>query len=138
MYLTIDGFEKLTQQEIFDMSVAHIASTRKKSVRLVEADGETGARCVYSGSGCGAAPFLRPECRKEADDIYDSEWASASWSGLRGARLVPEHQMALVAYLQRCHDTSSEDRFVAEWKEKMQVAASEFSLSTEKLDAVPV
>lgn len=132
MYLTIEGFEKLSQQEIFDMSVAHIASTRKKSM--------DGSQCVYSGSGCAAACFLKPECRERADSAEPTHATfagSSGWYGLQINGLVPVHEADLVAWLQECHDDAPEEIFMQQWKENMVDLAAMCGLSTEKLDAVP-
>lgn len=133
MYLTIDGFEKLSKQEIFDMSVAHIASTRKKSI--------AGTHCVYSGSGCAAACFLKPKYRKNADTVVATQhgWPiGTGWSDLQYREAVPKHEEGLVSWLQNCHDRAPEEAFMQQWKDAMRKLAAHYGLSTEKLDAVPV
>ena len=123
---TIDGFEKLSKQELFDMSVAHIGTTRRKSLSV------TGTSCTYGGSGCAAAPFLKPEYREKAD----GEARGTGWGTLAFGKLVSDHEAQFVRRLQGCHDYAIADNFIHEWKEQMTDLAAMFGLSTEKLDAI--
>jgi hypothetical protein len=134
--LTIPGFESLSRQELFDISVAHIASTRKASLGTIP--GESGDRCVYSGIGCAAAPFLREECREKADTV-------GSWGILTWEKYAPEVNRDLVKELQNCHDAAWDknapdpDRtFMLEWKRRMGYVAQNYGLDTTKLFAVEV
>lgn len=121
-YVTIPGFVKLSRQEIFDISAKHILSTKTKSV-----DGGT---CMYSGTGCAAAPFILPEHRADCDKQGDA----TSWSGLVSARLVPRHEAGLVQRLQSCHDSApSGDAFMAGWRQRMLDLAKYAGLSDQVL-----
>lgn len=129
MYLTIPGFESLTAQQVFDLSVAHIASTRTKSLDPTDSD----RRCIYSGSGCAAAPFLREECRKEADDA-----TRGGWRILMSKGLVPGNNDELITLLQNAHDRTQDDQpFMPQWKAHMIQVAGYYELSTTELDKVP-
>lgn len=128
-FWTIPGFDNMSKQELFDMSVAHIASTRQKSMN--------GTECCYGGSGCAAACFLQPEKRDAAD--RERNWGkSSSWNSLAELQRVPAHERELVCALQRAHDNSDNLAFMPEWKSRMLVVAKNYGLSTDKLDAVPV
>jgi hypothetical protein len=110
--ITIEGFEQLSKQQLFDMSLAHIRSTRKKSMQ--------GSKCVYSGHGCAAAPFIRPEFRAYADRRQGT-----TWEQLREGCLVPSHQYEFVRSLQLCHDNSPrDDNFMNEFNRGMERIAS--------------
>lgn len=124
-YATIEGFEQLTKQQMFDMSVEHISKTRKKSVK----EGEWGSStCSYSGIGCAAAPFIRPELRESAE--------GNSWHVLSRDGRVPLHNSDLVQELQDCHDAARTEYFMRDWKYGMKQLAVRENLSTEKLDRV--
>lgn len=129
-YITIDDFEQLTLQQLFDISAKHILSTGKKSF-VKRQLGESGSSCTYSGSGCAAAPFIRPECREEADKNTDG----TSWAMLRHSRLVPEKHTSLVSDLQSCHDNNSEGTsFITDWKLSMTNIARKWDLNTDVLN----
>ena len=116
-FLTIPGFEKLTKQELFDLSARHILRTRQKSMT-------TGSICTYQGSGCAASPFLREECRAEADDAV----GNPMWGNLAEEGLVPDHELKFVSELQKCHDESSSLNFMPEWRNKMRRLADDYGL----------
>lgn len=104
----IDGFENMTKQQLLDLSVAHLLGTRKPGVR------ENTSACVYSGSGCGAAPFIKEAFRGEAD-------REGSWEGVSAA-FGSHHEMDFIMALQRAHDDAwgwasriTEDQRVALW-----------------------
>lgn len=110
--ITIEGFEQLSKQQLFDMSLAHIRSTRKKSTQ--------GSKCVYSGPGCAAAPFIRPEFRAYAD-----RRKGTTWDQLQEEGLVPSHEYVFVNSLQLCHDNSPrDDDFMKEFNRGMERIAS--------------
>lgn len=133
-YLTIEGFEKLTKQQLFDMSVAHIGQTRQKSVQISDG-GSKG--CVYSGSGCAAAPFLKPENREIADNVPGLLYTG--WGMLVGVSMVPEDNSSLICSLQSCHDLApSGQEFLEVWKTSMARVAVRYKLSTEKLAAIVI
>lgn len=125
-YATIPGFEALTLQQMFDISLAHIRSTRTKSIK----PGSTSV-CVYSGSGCAASVFLRPERRDEFDAMYAGH--SVSWLTLAGTGHVPEHESYFVRELQNCHDRTpnkdGQEAFMAEYERSMSYLAERRGLT---------
>ena len=133
-YITIPGFEKLTQQEMFDISARHILATGKPSVN------EGSTLCVYAGSGCAAAPFIREDQREIADGLDTSGWGTG-WQWLSNDGHVPKHEDDFVVRLQLCHDdnaatvSSEEDfNFMELWEDSMRILAAEHGLSTAVLD----
>lgn len=139
-YLTIPGFEQMSQQELFDASVAHVATTRQKSVQTINDPfiGKPVQRCVYGGCGCAASPFLTPEGRTVADGVDGASWGRLA--SLEDGPLVPEHEAKFVSYLQDCHDDAHNEgeEFVRSWKQMMKRLAFDYNLDTSKLDAVEV
>ena len=122
--ITIDGFEQLTQQQIFDMAVEHIGNTKQKSI--------CGKGCVYSGSGCNAAPLLKPEYHRTAD-------ATGSWQDLVESKLVPKTNFLFIDELQSAHDDSYNDEsFMRTWYYKMFNLAEIYKLDTTKINALPI
>lgn len=95
----IEGFEQLTLQQIFDMSLNHLRTTRVKSVAPLTSS------CLYGGTGCAAAPFLKPEKRKELDDT-----GSWSWISLVEEGIVPGHMRGQIRSIQAIHDNCSDFR----------------------------
>lgn len=123
---TIHGFEKLTQQEIFDKAAHHILSTGKKSV-------EECGTCTYSGSGCAAAPFIKPEYRDHVVGVWPPVWNSMEMHRRKGFNR-PMHEGDLIRAIQVCHDRSTNDKgFVSEFKERMRVVAIRYNLNTKAL-----
>jgi hypothetical protein len=113
--LAIDGFEELSQQQMFDMAAAHLLQTGKRSYcQAIQ-------NCSYAGSGCAAAVFLKEDAREDADD-------DGSWGNLVFNNRVPKHNSAFVAELQNAHDKSSDDDFLVTWKPKMLALAERFEL----------
>ena len=133
IYITIPGFEKLTKQEMFDISARHILATGKPSVN------EGSTLCVYAGSGCAAAPFIREDQREIADGL-DISARSTGWKSLSDNGHVPKHEDDFVVRLQLCHDdaitvSSEEDfNFMELWEDSMRILAAEHGLSTAVLD----
>lgn len=124
-YITIEGFENLTKQQMFDMSAKHILSTKTKSFNE---DGN----CSYAGTGCAAAPFIREECRAAAD-VDPSGGAATGWGFLRSRGDVPEHNAEFVRELQYCHDETEHEvgsMFVDEWLDSMYRLAEHMGLDT--------
>lgn len=133
-YITIDGFEQLSRQQLFDMSAAHILKTgvqsRLRSRRCCAPDDVT--VCSYSGTGCAAAPFLKEEFREKAD-------RAGSWSRLHrgGIGNVPLHETLFVSKLQICHDRyecDSERDFMTHWHHAMKQLAEEYQLDASILN----
>lgn len=125
-YITIDGFENLTKQEVFDIAYKHINTTKRKSVM------PTGCRhsfseCVYSGSGCAAAPFIKEECRS----------TRGSWSSLAFEGLVPDTNAVIVDHIQICHDSAIEgELFLEEFNKKMSQVAEHYGLKIPEVNNV--
>ena len=102
-YATISGFEAMTKQQLFDLSLAHIRKTRVQSLA------PTGARdndevCSYAaGAGCAARPFLTAEyvATLNPGDHFDQK----CWSELSMIGVVPAAHAELIDALQRAHDS---------------------------------
>ena len=120
-YITIDGFESLTKQQMFDMSAKHVLANGRRSTN----DGG----CIYSGIGCAAAPFIKLEYREDADRAE----AGSGWSFLHDADLVPGHNSGLVAAMQECHDSAHSACFVGDFKKRMLEVAEWYNLSADVL-----
>ena len=120
-YITIEGFESLTKQQMFDMSAKYVLANGRRSTN----DGG----CIYSGIGCAAAPFIKPEYREDADRAE----AGSSWSFLCSADLVPGHNSGLVSAMQQCHDSAGSACFVGDFKKRMLEVAKWFNLSADVL-----
>ena len=131
-YITIDGFESLTKQQMFDISAKHILAAGKCSAN------DQGT-CSYAGSGCAAAPFIREDQREIADGLDISGWGTG-WKSLSDNGHVPKHEDDFVVRLQLCHDdaitvSSEEDfNFMELWEDSMRILAAEHGLSTAVLD----
>lgn len=123
-YITIDGFEQLTKQQLFDTSLNHIRITREPSMTA------GGAYCTYQGKGCAAAPFIKPEHREFAD-TGDTELKTAAWSTLVHKMLVPNHERDLVQKLQQCHDLANRARFMQDYERRMADLAEQEGLKYE-------
>lgn len=141
-YITIPGFEQMSQQQLFDTSVAHVAKTRTRSVRTSRDPlGLSGSKpvCVYSGCGCAAAPFLLESERDNADGL-------GGWTSLVNRQVVPLHEADFVRELQRAHDLGADvknsdpnyEPFMVGWKRRMYNIADIFKLDTTELDKVEV
>jgi hypothetical protein len=119
MYLTIPEFTSLSRQQIFDMAVKHIGSTGKKS--------NDGNGCLYTSSGCNAAPLLTEEGRQIADGM-------GSWPGVVEQQGAPPHEQDFIDRLQKAHDYATVEGFKNSYKSKMKVLARTFHLDTAELD----
>lgn len=120
----IDGFEKLTKQQLFDMSAHHIQSTGVKSVEKPDSN-----ICIYGGTGCAAAPFIKPEYREGIKGF----WPPVMYQGRHHEFAMPEHEAAFVQALQGCHDGAHKSGFMENWKQKMRNLAYKHGLSTAAL-----
>ncbi len=128
MLLTIDGFETLTRQQLFDMSASHIMAQGKPGIT------STG-NCSYS-QGCAASIFIKPELIAEAD-------IGGSWDDLEREEYVPETNSDFVNTLQLAHDraalaslrddSSDLGGFMADWSQRMRDIAKVYNLNTEAL-----
>lgn len=125
-FLTIDGFEAMTPQQVLDMSVKHLCETKQRS--------ELNGRCSYQGSGCAAAPFLRPECRQRADTAHEGR--SMGWVGMVRALLVPDVHAELVSDLQYAHDGAYDPYgdFLPQFLRAAHHVATERNLDTTLID----
>lgn len=120
MNITIDGFEQLTKQQMFDMAFAHINSTGVPSVL----PGTT--TCTYSGSGCNAAVLIKPELRVMADETNQNSWGSLVSRGL-----APSHEREFIQGLQLVHDRAvgAEERdFIHAYNRGMRYFAAQHGL----------
>lgn len=105
-YATIDGFESLTAQEVFDISAGHLLKQMKRS--------ESGEGCMYRGPDgrmCAAGPFLKDE------NVAKCE--GRSWFGLMKDKRVPDTNLKLIGELQMVHDAS----FPGNWPHKLEALA---------------
>ncbi len=118
--LVIDGFETLTQQQMFDMAVEHIQKTREKS--FTENYG-----CCYSGTGCGASVFIKTEMREAADPI-------GAWDNVVRHKKAPAHEQEFVNALQKAHDFSDDAVFMEQWNFRMRDLADQHGLDVSKLE----
>ena len=124
----IPGFRKMSKQRILNLAVAHMAVERQASV--------LNNSCVYSGTGCNAAPLIRREMRDAADRI-------GNWSFLVETGFVPANNADFIQALQQAHDSVARSNaegdynFMARWKANMRALALEYGLSTSTLDKVP-
>lgn len=130
--IVIDGFESLTKQQMFDMAVQHIGTTRKPSL----SEDNT---CVYGGSGCNAAPFLTATGRV----IGDMEYPGYGWVTLVDDNQVPDHNSAFIQRLQIAHDKAAAKSiegvdFMSAYVMYMKDVALSENLYTDKLNALNV
>ena len=119
----IKGFRKMSKQRIFDRAVKHIGETRVKSFKT---------RCLYSGTGCNAAPLLVEGFREEADHY-------GAWSELVTIGMVPATNEAFICDLQTAHDRSQNDSsFMRYWLRNMYKLAEQYKLNATALDKVAI
>lgn len=133
-YITLDGFETMSEQQIFDVAVKHIAETRVPSLRKGLGAANV---CSYMGTGCNAAPLIKPEMRELAENC-------GSWQDVVGHELAPlKHERFMMA-LQDAHDRAARvldlenPNFLAHWKKNMRKLANKNGLCTEELEKVKV
>lgn len=113
----IPGFDNLTRQQMFDISLAHIRTTRTQSMEDYV--------CMYTGSGCAAAPFIEPESRAAMDDHA----ARTGWRDLICEYDVSSHEADFVAELQCCHDLATVDEFMYSYERRMERLARNCGLT---------
>jgi hypothetical protein len=136
-YATIDGFEDMSEQQIFDMVATHL---RKQKRMCVNDHG----RCVYSdgaGGMCAAGIFLKDEPTRLMCNEY------GGWPGLTRDELVPETHSYLIYELQKCHDApvilsykdtkplESGPRWLSEIQSRLVMVAKAFGLSASSVYA---
>lgn len=124
-HITIEGFEALTQQQLFDMSAKHIIEQGKPGQ-------SSSGTCSYK-AGCAASIFIKHDERSYADD-------SGSWEDLEIHGDVPETHSDFVERLQICHDRAAIETFkdggegfIADWSARMQILAKQYNLNTDAL-----
>lgn len=99
-------------------TAAHLLAERKMSVDCDDS-------CVYSGSGCAAAPFIKPEFRELADSY-------GAWPNVKRRS---SHEAEFVRQLQMAHDGAKHgEGFLHSWKLTMRGIASRNNLSTALID----
>lgn len=129
--LNEDGSPSMTEQDVFNMSARHILKT---GVPSKNANGG----CIYSGSGCGASPFLKKGWRTDADGLVTS--TGASWYRLADTGRVSKNHGKLISLLQGCHDGAARQNrnintsFMELWKFAMIELADKYNLSTAVFD----
>ena len=112
-YATIEGFEQLSEQEVFDRSKEHLLRQGEKSIS------PEGLGCLYrSGGGfmCAAGIFLRPESAAGCE--------GKGWLDLRDRGWVPSTHAALVRELQYIHDATP----AKDWRAQLKALAAERGL----------
>lgn len=140
-FVTIPGFEAMTKQQLFDLSLAHIRKTRTQSVV------PTGARenfevCSYAtGAGCAARPFLTDEfvASLNPGELLDQN----CWRQLSQGGFVPAANAEFIAKLQNAHDEWTQTihrtddgpgepnpvSFMDHFHARMQIIADEYGLT---------
>ena len=118
-YATIDGFEHLTPQQVFDISKNHLLTQNEKSMVQGESASAGIKICAYRGENskmCAAGPFLKDE---EASKCEGNDWTS-----LYKYHLVPSIHSELVTALQDVHDYSEPSA----WEMELESVAVNFNL----------
>lgn len=112
-YMTIPGFEDMTEQQVFDISAAHLLRQMVRSANGV---------CLYrSGKlACAAGVFLTDEGAKAADNLEDPDWYAVVEAGW-----APPTNERLVLQLQGVHDYDDP----SEWHEALRLLAKEHNLN---------
>lgn len=117
MYYTIKGFEDLSAQRVFDMSVNHL---RKQKARSMSPGGPNEYPvCAYRGEQgmmCAAGIFLNDRDAKLCE--------GKSWDWLADNKMVPTNHHNLIVALQCCHDYL----IVPEWETRLKKIARDFNL----------
>lgn len=90
----IAGFDQLTLQQAFDISLAHLRTTRKQNMN--------NGSCAYSGAGCAAAPFLSADSREA---IHGCDSDGNSWGILVHDNDLSYANRDLICDLQLIHDS---------------------------------
>jgi hypothetical protein len=121
-FITIPELPSMTPQEVFDKAARHVLANGEPSVD------PTGS-CVYSGIGCAAAPFIKPEFREEAAGSWYSLHLPSQGKWEHSHR--PDAHVELIGHLQGAHDHSANlPAFISEFKKEMVKVAERYSLST--------
>lgn len=115
MYATIDGFESLTAQQVFDISAKHLLKQNAKSRKV----GSTSGVCLYRGPDnrqCAAGPFLKDECASDCEQ--------KAWGWLVSDGHVPTTNQRLINTLQNVHDAYP----VEAWETQLRQVAAGYNL----------
>lgn len=132
-FITIEGFESLTHQELFNRSATHILANGPSWDEALPA-------CRYSGSGCAVAVFIREDLRELADAKF------GAWRNGINMRLVPNHEGDLIREMQVAHDATCQaarhetnnsvdrDAFMVQWTHRMRNIAEAYNLNASVLD----
>lgn len=119
-YATIDGFEKLSAQEVFNISAKHLLKQGKKS------ESARDGNCKYRGPEgrmCAAGPFLKDE------HTYACE--NKTWGTLVAIRRVPPNNDRLICKLQHVHDHYCPE----DWLVKLMELAIEHGLNIPEMES---
>jgi hypothetical protein len=122
-YLTIPGFEQLSQQRIFNMAAEHVLNNGKPAMVC--------GVCTYAGIGCAASVFLaNPKNAPVASWLRLTEWGDA-----------PNHEEELIHAIQVAHDRNAygndydaygnrkaNGNFIADFMKSMLEVATEYKL----------
>ncbi len=132
-FITIEGFETKSKQELFDMAAKHIIANGPSFNTSLQS-------CRYGGSGCAAAVFICDHLRSFADGI-------GSWRSLLAQNVIPENNFELVRSLQDTHDgavlAAKEDgvinvsNFFTRWQFDMRTIAKFHGVSSAVVDNIP-
>lgn len=117
-YSTIEGFEDLTPQQVFDISAKHLLTQSEKSMDFAGA-------CLYDngmGEKCAAGVFL-------TGDVSDYE--GMGWYDLVNSGVAPPNNIDIISSLQEVHDTVD----VPDWPQFLMAVADKYELSKEVLIA---
>ena len=134
--ITIEGFETLSKQQLFDMSASHIMAQGR-------AGWDSKLHVCRYKAGCAASIFIQPEWAETADNT------GGSWDAMARINLVPLHEMELVTSLQQLHDKAAnaahhttvdgvvmdDDAFMVRWTHDMREFANANNLNADVLAA---
>ena len=121
-YATIDGFEQLTPQQVFDISKNHLLTKNEKSMVQDEGAAAGIKICAYRGENskmCAAGPFLKDE---EASKCEGNDWYHLRYRSHKVK--VPAAHYDLVVALQEVHDYNDPPS----WENALESVAKDFNL----------
>lgn len=128
--VAIDNLGQLTAQQVLDMAIDHINTTRRRSVR--ESVKDARLVCEYGGIGCAAAPFIKPEYREKLRGGWEGIYFEGPRRGQPQA-CTPSSHVELIVGLQMAHDGSKGPNFMAEWKAKVDQLAADLGLDSSRI-----
>lgn len=118
--MNINDLKTATAQQVFDYVAAHLLRQRKKSLRTLEGDKNSGQWCAYRGNG---ATKCAAGCLFE-DSQYDPKFEGRSWSSLVYDNVVPGRHSRLIRALQGVHDSVEPKS----WRSALAEVAALFNL----------